>query len=131
MSRRKRAINAVHSAQKRYLEAFEELQRVTFELSEIVTQEQDQKWQDILAKTSGKSRRPKGEVEDLIKAIFLGRIPGPLSFPEIYLAIQGKTNQRPSQSTVRQTLYRMHKRQILERYSGKWSAGQALARKNH
>jgi len=130
MSSRKNAINKVHIAQKRYVEAFEELQKATFELSEIVAQEQDHQWQQITEMASGKSRRPKGEIQELVKAIFSDKVPGPLSFQEIYLALKGKTLQQTSESTVRQTLYRMRSQQLLECYSGRWSAGQALIRKN-
>lgn len=129
MSRIKSAISKVAQAQRHYSEAFEELKRATHELMELVEQEQTQQWQEITKATTGKARRPKGEIQEMITTIFHRGVPGQLSFPQIYEAVKNQCIIPPSHSTVRQTLYRMRAEQLLESYSGRWSPGLKLKQK--
>ncbi len=111
------------NAQRKMKEAFEEVREATHEYLKLVEQKEHEQWREISKVADGKSRRPKGEIENLISSIFLKSHPGQLTFPEIYEAVRQMTITAPSGSTVRQTLYRMQKKNLLECYSGRWSRG--------
>ena len=123
MSRLKPAITRLANAQRRFNDAFDELREATHAYTEAVKQEQDESWKQITSATKDKVRRPKGEIEELVTNIFQNGTPGPLSFAQIFEAIVRKSLVKPSPSTVRQTLYRMRRKQTLECYGGRWSKG--------
>ena len=130
MSRLDRAMARVANANRRYKEAFDELREASTELQELISQQQDAQWQSITKQNEGKGRRPKGEIEKLVVAIFQNGVPGPLTFQEIMSSLKLKVSPEPSHSTVRQTLYRMQNKQLLENYSGRFSTGFKMPRKN-
>ena len=74
----------------------------------------------------GSRRLPKGQIQGVVRLAFSNGGLAASRFKEIADRLELLCGHKISDATVRQTLYRMERLGELERYSGKWSAGQRL-----
>lgn len=71
-------------------------------------------------------RLPKGQVQDLVRLAFSSGGLAASRFNQVVARLEILCGRKISEATIRQTLYRMEQQGELERYSGRWSAGQRL-----
>ena len=126
MTQSRAAIRDVLIAQKRANEAFDELGKALFRFNESIEQERRKLWSEATVNLEDCSRRPKGQVQELVEEIFVMQMSHPLKFGEIAKIIEKRIGQRPSDSTIRQTLSRMVKDEKLEVYERRYSRGRRL-----
>ncbi|WP_224826422.1 hypothetical protein [Cognatishimia sp. MH4019] len=73
-----------------------------------------------------RERQPKGRVEDLVRAVFQTGNLGAAKFGQLRDAVGAIAGTEVNETTLRKTLYRMEKKQELERNFGLWAKGQKM-----